>query len=64
MGNMIMGSKNAAVGMKMAKQNSKGAPKDGCSRDITPATQNPGCPYTNPSKAQAKGMEHKVGKMG
>ncbi len=61
MGNMVIrGGKNQAVGMKMAKRTIK----DGCSRDITPAKENPGCPYTNPSKAVAKGMEHKVGKLG
>jgi len=55
MGNMIIkGSKGQAVGMKMAKQGSKGAPKDGCFRDISPATENPQCPYTNPAKP--KGM--------
>lgn len=56
--------KNAMVGMKMAKQPSKGAPKDGGFRDISPAKENPQCPYTNPSKCQSKGMEHKTGKLG
>lgn len=56
--------KNAMVGMKMAKQPSKGAPKDGGFRDISPAKENPQCPYTNPAKCQPKGMEHKVGKLG
>ena len=56
--------KNAMMGMKMAKQPSKGAPKDGCFRDMNPASENPQCPYTNPSKVVAKGMEHKVGKLG
>ena len=57
-------SKHAEVGIKIAKQSSKGAPKDGCFRDMNPVKENPQCPYTNPSKAQAKGMEHKVGKLG
>ena len=57
-------AKNTAVGIKIAKQASKGAPKDGGFKDINPAKENPQCPYTNPSKAQAKGMEHKVGKLG
>jgi hypothetical protein len=59
-----MAIKNVMVGMKMAKQPSKGAPKDGCFRDISPVKNNPQNPYTNPSKAVAKGMEHKVGKLG
>lgn len=53
MGNLIIkGGKGAAVGIKIASQNSKGAPKDGNFEDISPATENPGCPYTNPSKAE------------
>lgn len=57
MGNMmIKGGKNQAVGMKIAKQASKGAPKDGCFRDINPASENPQCPYTNPSKAEGLKM--------
>jgi hypothetical protein len=53
MGNMVIrGSKGQAVGMKMAKHSGKGAPKDGCFRDITPASEVPNCPYTNPSKAK------------
>ena len=50
------------VGMRMAKQASRGAPKDGCFRDVSPRKQTNECP--NPSKAVAKGMEHKVGKLG
>jgi len=36
---------------KFAKQPSKGAPKDGSFRDVTPAKKNPQCPYDNPAKA-------------
>lgn len=42
--------KNQPVGIKIAKQASKGAPKDGCARDRNPVKENPHCPYTNPSK--------------
>lgn len=59
-----MAIKNQMVGIKIAKQKSKGAPKDGDFKDISPAKENPQCPYTNPSKAQVKGMEHKIGKLG
>jgi hypothetical protein len=58
-----MAIKNEMVGIKIAKQASKGAPKDGCARDVTPRKE-VGGPYNNPSKVQAKGMEHKVGKLG
>ena len=53
----------ARLGVKIAKQNSKGAPKDGGFRDVSPR-KSVGSQYTNPSKAKAKGMEHKVGKLG
>ena len=43
-------AKNAAVGIKIAKQPSKGAPKDGNFRDVTPVKNNPQNPYTNPAK--------------
>ncbi len=55
---------NKMVGIKFAKQPSKGAPKDGGFRDISPTKNKPQCPYTNPAKAEKKGMEHKVGKLG
>jgi len=58
-----MAIKNEMVGIKIAKQRSKGAPKSD-HLDSIPVKENPQCPYTNPSKAQAKGMEHKVGKLG
>ena len=45
-----MAGKNAAIGIKFAKQPSKGAPKDGCFRDVSPVKNNPQNPYTNPSK--------------
>ena len=43
--------KNFLAGTRMAKQKSKGAPKDGSSRDRTPVKNNPQNPYTNPSVA-------------
>ncbi len=51
---------------KFAKQPGKGAPKDGCFRDISPAKNNPQCPYDNPAKADGtqKGTEKVVGKLG
>jgi hypothetical protein len=39
------------VGIKIASQKSKGAPKDGGFRDITPRKE-VGGPYNNPSKAK------------
>ena len=45
-----MAGKNASIGIKFAKQPSKGAPKDGGFRDVRPAKENPQNPYTNPSK--------------
>ena len=56
-------AKNASVGIKIATQRSKGAPKVD-HMEAKGVKNNPQCPYTNPSKAQAKGMEHKVGKLG
>ena len=47
-------AKNAQVGIKIAKQPSKGAPKDGNFRDVNPVKENPQCPYTNPAKAERK----------
>ncbi len=54
------------VGIKFAKQPSKGAPKDGCFRDITPAKDNPQNPYNNPAKADAtmQGIPKVTGKLG
>lgn len=49
---------------KKNSSNSKVKIRDGNFREISPAKENPHCPYTNPSKAQAKGMEHKFGKLG
>lgn len=49
---VIKGNASTPVGVKIAKQSSKGAPKDGNFRDVSPARENPGCPYTNPSKAK------------
>jgi hypothetical protein len=40
---------NKMVGIKMAKQPSKGASKDGGFRDISPTKNKPQCPYTNPA---------------
>jgi len=56
--------RNSMIGIKIAKQPSKGAPKDGGFRDVRPVKNNPQCPYTNPAKAVAKGMATKVGKLG
>ena len=53
---------NKMVGIKIAKQASKGAPRDGCARDVSPRKETSGCP--NPSKVVVKGMEHKTGKLG
>lgn len=47
------------VGIKIAKQSSKGAPKDGCFRDVTPRKETMQSP--NPSKPVAKGVDHKLG---
>ncbi len=52
--------KNAAVGIKIASKQTK----DGNFKDVRPIKSVAQCPYTNPSKAVAKGMEHKVGKLG
>jgi len=41
----------ARLGVKIAKQNSKGAPKDGGFRDVSPR-KSVGSQYTNPSKAK------------
>jgi hypothetical protein len=59
-------AKNAAIGIKIAKQPSKGAPKDGNFRDITPASENPQCPYTNPAVAskEKRGCEAVTKKLG
>jgi hypothetical protein len=57
-------ARNASVGISFAKQPSKGAPKDGNFRGITPVKNNPQNPYNNPSRPVTKGMEHKVGKLG
>jgi hypothetical protein len=56
----------AKIGIKFAKQPTKGAPKDGCFRDITPAKENPQNPYTNPSKVSKtlRGVEPIKGKLG
>jgi hypothetical protein len=58
--------KNEPVGIKIAKQPSKGAPRDGCFRDISPAKENPQCPYTNPAVASKdkRGVEAVTKKMG
>jgi hypothetical protein len=67
MGNMVIkGGKGQAIGMKMAKQPSKGGPRDGCFRDIAPAKDNPGNPYTNPAKADKtmQGTPAVKGKLG
>lgn len=61
-----MAAKNAAIGIQFAKQPGKGAPKDGGFRDISPAKNNPQCPYTNPAvptKAM-RGVEPVKGKLG
>lgn len=57
---------NKLVGIKFAKQPSKGAPKDGGFRDVTPAKHNPQCPYTNPAKANRtmQGTPKVTGKLG
>ena len=39
----------ASIGIKIARQKSKGAPKDAGFRDISPTKNKPQCPYTNPS---------------
>ena len=58
-------TKNTAIGIKFAKQPTKGAPKDGCFRDITPAKNNPQNPYTNPAKGgKGRGTEPIKGKLG
>lgn len=58
--------KNKMVGIKMAKQPSKGAPKDGNFRDISPVKNNPQNPYTNPASANRtmQGTPKVVGKLG
>lgn len=59
-------AKNASIGIRMAKQKSKGAPKDGDFRDVSPVKRNPQNPYTNPSrvKDKARGIEPIIGKLG
>ena len=39
-----------SIQTKIARQKSKGAPKDAGFRDVTPAKRNPQNPYTNPAK--------------
>lgn len=57
---------NAMVGIRIAKQKSNGAPKDGGFRDINPAKKNPQNPYANPAKADGtmKGTPKVIGKLG
>jgi len=57
---VIKGNARTPVGNQIAKKQIK----DGLYRSVQPVKENPGCPYTNPSKAKAKGMEHKIGKLG
>ena len=61
-----MAVRNQMVGIKFAKQPSKGAPKDGCARDRTPVKNNPQNPYTNPAKPSKtlRGVEPIKGKLG
>ena len=40
----------ARLGVTIARQNKKGAPKDAGFRDISPVKRNPQNPYTNPAK--------------
>ena len=58
--------KNKMVGIQIAKQKSKGAPKDGGFRDVSPVSKNPQCPYTNPAVAttETRGTPKVVGKLG
>jgi len=62
----IRGGKNAKIGIEIAKQKSKGAPKDGNFRDVEPISEPPNCPYTNPAKADGtiKGTPTMKGKLG
>ena len=41
----------AKIGIKIARQGNKGAPKDGGFRDVSPRKE-VGGPYNNPSKAK------------
>lgn len=57
---------NKEIGIKIAKQNQKGAPKDGGFRDISPVKENPQCPYTNPAvpDREIRGTEAVTRKLG
>ena len=61
-----MAGKNAMIGIRMAKQTSKGAPKDGNFRDKSPIKRNAQNPYTNPSvaKPSKRGTVPVIGKLG
>ena len=52
-------AKGLGYGTKIASKQTK----DGGFKGVTPRKE-VGGPYNNPSKAQAKGTEHKVGKLG
>ena len=61
-----MAIKNQMLGIKFAKQPTKGAPKDGGFRDINPTKNKPQCPYTNPAQPSKtlRGTESIKGKLG